>query len=36
VTAPATPGSYNFQWRMLNLGVQWFGEQSTNVVVTVQ
>jgi hypothetical protein len=36
VTAPATPGSYNFQWRMLNLGVEWFGERSANVVVAVQ
>jgi hypothetical protein len=36
VTAPATPGSYNFQWRMLNLGVEWFGATSSNVVVTVQ
>jgi len=36
VTAPSTAGTYNFQWRMLNLGVEWFGELSTNVVVTVQ
>jgi hypothetical protein len=36
VTAPTAPGSYNFQWRMLNVGVEWFGEQSTNVVVSVQ
>jgi hypothetical protein len=35
-TAPAAPGSYNFQWRMLNLGVEWFGALSTNVVVTVE
>jgi uncharacterized membrane protein len=36
VTAPSGPGSYNFQWRMLNVGVEWFGELSTNVVVSVQ
>jgi hypothetical protein len=36
VTAPSTPGSYNFQWWMLNLGVAWFGDKSTNVVVDVQ
>jgi len=36
VTAPLTPGNYNFQWRMLNVGVEWFGELSDNVVVAVQ
>jgi hypothetical protein len=36
VTAPSTPGSYNFQWWMLNLGVAWFGDKSTNVLVDVQ
>lgn len=34
VTAPTTPGVYNFQWGMLQEGVQWFGS-STNVAVTV-
>jgi Bacterial Ig domain/Ig-like domain from next to BRCA1 gene len=33
VTAPATGGSYNFQWRMVQDGVAWFGATSTNVVV---
>jgi hypothetical protein len=35
VTAPTTPGTYNFQWRMVQEGVEWFGGYSTNVVITV-
>ena len=35
VTAPAAAGSYNFQWRMVQDGVTWFGGNSTNVVVAV-
>jgi subtilisin family serine protease len=35
VTAPSTPGSYNFQWRMVREGVAWFGEFTPNVVVNV-
>jgi Ig-like domain from next to BRCA1 gene len=35
VTAPATPGAYNFQWRMVQDYVEWFGDTSTNVAVTV-
>jgi RHS repeat-associated protein len=35
VTAPSTPGSYNFQWRMLEEGAEWFGATSTNKVVNV-
>jgi hypothetical protein len=35
VTAPSTPGSYNFQWRMVQDGVEWFGDHTTNVVVDV-
>jgi hypothetical protein len=35
VKAPTTPGSYNFQWRMLRLGVEWFGERTQNVLVNV-
>ena len=35
VTAPSTPGTYNFQWRMVQEGVTWFGTESPNVVVTV-
>ncbi len=34
VAAPATAGSYNFQWRMQN-GTTYFGATSTNVVVSV-
>ena len=35
VTAPATAGSYNFQWRMLREGQGWFGANTNNVVVNV-
>ncbi len=35
VTAPNTPGSYNFQWRMVQDGVAWFGAPTQNKVVTV-
>jgi hypothetical protein len=35
VTAPITAKAYNFQWRMVQEGVQWFGALSTNVSVTV-
>jgi hypothetical protein len=35
VRAPAAPGTYNFQWRMLQEGVTWFGDNSANVVVNV-
>ncbi|GAB2859570.1 hypothetical protein GCM10027277_30120 [Pseudoduganella ginsengisoli] len=33
VTAPSTAGGYNFQWRMLREGVEWFGELTSNVLV---
>jgi hypothetical protein len=36
VTAPATPGTYNFQWQMVQECVQWFGDLSPNVAVTVR
>lgn len=36
VTAPSSPGTYDFQWRMLNVGIEWFGERTTNVPVVVQ
>ena len=32
-TAPATAGTYNFQWKMVD-GSTFFGQQSTNVAVT--
>lgn len=35
VTAPAAAGTYNFQWRMVRDGVEWFGVQTPNVVVSV-
>ena len=35
-TAPDALGSYNFQWRPLQEGVEFFGEASTNVVIDVQ
>lgn len=35
VTAPATPGNYGFQWRMLQEGVQWFGDVTDKIAVTV-
>lgn len=33
--APRTPGTYNFQWRMVRDGVAWFGASSPNVSVQV-
>jgi RHS repeat-associated protein len=35
VAAPSTAGSYNFQWAMVQDGVEWFGPASDNVVVNV-
>ena len=35
VTAPSTPSTYNFQWRMVQDGIEWFGDQGANVVVSV-
>ena len=35
IKAPSTPGSYNFQWRMLLEQVEWFGEFTPNVVIQV-
>jgi hypothetical protein len=35
VKAPATAGSYNFQWRMVRESVQWFGAFTGNVAVQV-
>src|SRR5262245_10673159 len=33
--APRMPGEYNFQWRMVQDGVEWFGESTPNVPVVV-
>jgi subtilisin family serine protease len=35
ITAPAVPGTYNFQWRMLDEGVQTFGDVTPNIPITV-
>jgi hypothetical protein len=35
VTAPSTVGTYNFQWKMVQNGIEWFGDISPNVSVTV-
>jgi len=35
VTAPQAQGVYDFQWRMVQDSVEWFGEYSPNVQVTV-
>jgi hypothetical protein len=35
VTAPSSPGSYNFQWRMVQDGVEWFGAMTPNIPVQV-
>jgi hypothetical protein len=35
ITAPAAPGTYNFQWRMVHEGIAWFGAFSTNVAISV-
>jgi RHS repeat-associated protein len=35
VTAPATPGTYNFQWRMVQDGVTWFGDFTPNQAVNI-
>lgn len=35
VKAPTTPGTYDFQWRMVQEYVMWFGATTPNVAVTV-
>ena len=35
VTAPSTASTYNFQWRMVQDGVQWFGATTSNVAINV-
>lgn len=34
-TAPTTPGTYQFQWMMVQDGVAWFGEASTETAIIV-
>ena len=36
VTAPSTPGTYNFQWRMNQGGVGWFGQENPPISITVK
>ena len=36
VRAPTAAGTYNFQWRMVQDGVTWFGDFSQNAVITVR
>ena len=33
ITAPSTSGIYNFQWRMVQDSVEWFGDYTENVEV---
>jgi hypothetical protein len=33
--APRMPGEYNFQWRMVQEGVEWFGDETPNVSIAV-
>jgi PA14 domain-containing protein/purple acid phosphatase-like protein/Ig-like domain-containing protein len=35
VTAPSSPGSYNFQWQMVQDGLEWFGAKTPNIAVQV-
>gem|GEM_PF-3127238 len=35
VTAPGTPGTYNFQWKMVRDTYEWFGTQSANISIVV-
>jgi hypothetical protein len=36
ITAPSDPGTYNFQWRMVQEGVEWFGAYTRNTTITVE
>jgi hypothetical protein len=35
VTAPSTPGSYNFEWRMLQEFIEWFGANTPPLSINV-
>ncbi|TSC71293.1 MAG: RHS repeat-associated core domain protein, partial [Parcubacteria group bacterium Gr01-1014_70] len=35
ITAPSTPGTYNFQWRMVQELIAWFGDFTPNVAISV-
>jgi hypothetical protein len=36
VTAPTAPGSYNFQWQMVQEMVNWFGDLTPDLAIVVQ
>ena len=36
IRAPATPGTYDFRWRMVRDGVEWFGAYSSNLRIQVK
>jgi hypothetical protein len=35
LTAPTTPGTYHFAWRMVQEGITWFGDTSPDIPVVV-
>jgi len=35
ITAPSTPGNYDFKWQMLQESVKWFGDYTPTVTVAV-
>lgn len=35
VTAPSQPGFYNFQWQMVETGLEWFGEPTPSLAIQV-
>ncbi len=35
LSTPDTPGRYDFQWRMVREGVEWFGDSTTNCSIPV-
>jgi hypothetical protein len=35
VTAPSYTGTFNFQWRMVHDGVEWFGDTTPNIPIDV-
>ena len=35
VKAPATPGTYNFQWQILQESIEWFGEKTPDIAINV-
>ncbi|HKZ55352.1 MAG TPA: Calx-beta domain-containing protein [Anaerolineales bacterium] len=33
ITSPSTPGTNNFQWQMVQEGVEWFGDSTPNLAI---